>query len=72
MPTLVIKSLPDDIYLRLKNAAKNQHRSMTQQAIVVLDQGLRQIRPIPSYTPYKGRFPLTNELIQAAKREGRA
>jgi predicted nucleic acid-binding protein len=28
-------------------------------------------RPIPAFKAYKGKFPLTNEFINAAKREGR-
>jgi len=45
---------------------------MTQQAIVILEQALHRARPIPVFKAYKGGFPLTNEFIDAAKREGRA
>ena len=71
MPALVIKNLPAEIHRRLKQDAEQHHRSMTQQAIVILEQGLLRVRPIPDFTPYKGAFPLTNEFINAAKREGR-
>ena len=31
-----------------------------------------RVRSIPAFKAYKGRFSLTNEFIDAAKREGRA
>ena len=72
MPALVIKDLPVEIHRRLKEEATRHHRSMTQQAIVILEQGLHRERPVPVFKAYKGRFPLTNEFINAAKGEGRA
>ena len=72
MPALVIKDFPAELHRRLKDDATQHHRSMTQQAIVILEQGLHQVRPIPAFTAYRGKFPLTNEFIDAAKRDGRA
>lgn len=72
MPALVIKNLPAEIHQRLKDDAIQNHRSMTQQAIVILEQALHQVRPIPYFKAYKGKFPLTNKFINAAKNEGRA
>ena len=72
MPALVIKALPAELHRRLKDDAAQHHRSMTQEAIVILEQGLYRVRPIPAFKAYRGRFPLTNEFINAAKREGRA
>ena len=72
MPTLVIKDLPEDVHRQLKDDAVLHHRSMTQQAIVLLKQGLHSVRPVPPFKPYKGKFPITAEFIDAAKREGRA
>lgn len=63
MPALVIKDLPAEIHRRLKDEATRHHRSMTQQAIVILEQGLHRARPVPVFKAYKGRFPLTNEFI---------
>jgi plasmid stability protein len=40
MPTLQIRDLPDDIYRRLAKAAERERRSLAQQAVVVLSQGL--------------------------------
>jgi len=71
MPALVIKDLPVGLHRRLKDDAAHHHRSMTKQAIFILEQGLHRVRPIPAFKAYKGRFPLTNEFMDAAKREGR-
>lgn len=72
MPALVIKDLPADLHRRLKDEARENHRSMTQHAIVLLDKGLHQVPSIPAIKAYRGRFPLTNTFINQAKREGRA
>lgn len=72
MPALVIKDLPVELHRRLKDEAMHHHRSMTQQAIVILEQALHRVRPMPAFKAYRGGFPLTNEFIDAAKREGRA
>ncbi len=72
MPALVIKDLPVEIHRRLKEEGNRNHRSMTQQAIYILEQGVRRVRPIPPVKAYRGRFPLTNEFIREAKRVGRA
>ena len=71
MPALVIKELPIELHRRLKHEAAQQRRSMTQQAIFILEQGLQRARPVPDFTPYKGAFALTNAFINKAKREGR-
>jgi len=72
MPALVIKDLPVELHRRLKDEAVNHHRSMIQQAIVILEQGLHRARPVPPFKAYRGSFPLTSDFINAAKREGRA
>ena len=42
MTALVIKKLPDDVLTRLKERAKDNHRSLTKEAIVLLSHGVRQ------------------------------
>jgi len=42
MPTAItLKNIPDEIYDRLKLAAKANHRSVNKQAIVCLEQALQ-------------------------------
>lgn len=72
MPALVIKTLSTELHSRLKEEARQHHRSMTQQAVVVLEAGLHRVRPIPAVKAFHGRFPLTNTFINRAKRAGRA
>ena len=40
MPSLQVRDLPEEIYQALKRAAKAEHRSLSQQAIVALAKGL--------------------------------
>lgn len=73
MTSLVIKHLPEELHSKLKAQAKRHHRSMTKEAIALLEQGLgigtNMARELPA--PYKGKFPLTDEFIDQAKRQGR-
>ena len=47
MPTLVLRNVPDDLYHRLKEAAANHRRSMTQEAIVSLQAALVGLQEQP-------------------------
>ena len=40
MATLNIKNFPDSLYDRLKERAQQEHRSLTQEVIHILDQAL--------------------------------
>ncbi len=42
MPLLQIRKLPENIYNALKRAAKREHRSLSQQAIITLARGLNE------------------------------
>lgn len=71
MPGLLIKILPDELHKRLKEKAKENHRSMAQEALVLLENGLNTPRK-PELPPLvHGKFLLTDEWINSAKREGR-
>jgi len=72
MPALVIKNLPEELHRRLKEDAGRHHRSMTQEAIAILDQGLHRVRSVPPFKAHKGAFPLTTAFVRAARAEGRA
>ena len=41
MATLQVRNLPDHIYSALREQAEAEHRSLAQQAVVVLERGLR-------------------------------
>jgi plasmid stability protein len=40
MPSLQVRDLPEQIFLRLRRDAEKEHRSFSQQAIVMLSRGL--------------------------------
>ena len=40
MASLQIRDLPEPLYRKLLDEAKRQHRSLSQQAVVVLEKGL--------------------------------
>jgi plasmid stability protein len=76
MPTLVIKDLPAELHRRLKEEAEKTHRSMTKEAIYLMETALQgepgatQARELPA--PYQGSKPLTDKMIQKWKRKGMA
>ena len=83
MPTLVVKSLPEPLHTRLREQAHRNHRSITKEAIVILERGLmgrstasigsgrRPLSsPLPPPLKLKGG-PLTTEQIRAAIDDGR-
>lgn len=76
MPTLVIKDLPAELHRRLKEEAEKTRRSMTKEAIYLMETALQgetapfQARELPA--PYQGTKPLTDKMIQKWKRKGMA
>jgi len=71
MAALLIKDLPREVHDWLKREAERNRRSMTQQAIVVLEERMRHFRPVKFPPPVQTRTLLTAEFIDQAKREGR-
>ncbi len=71
MPALLIKDIPREIHDWLKREAEKNRRSMTQQAIVLLEERMRRFRPVKFPAPTITRTPLSAEFIERAKREGR-
>ena len=75
MSTLVVKNLPDELHDRLRERAQRNHRSVTKEAIVLLEQGMlapAPRRPIDLAPPIKLKGgPVTTEWIEAAIAEGR-
>jgi plasmid stability protein len=39
MPTLQVRELPEEVYSQLSYLAEKEHRSLTQEAIVLLNRG---------------------------------
>ncbi len=76
MSTLVVKNLPDPLHDQLRERALHNRRSVTQEAIHILEQGLQEStrrEPVKLPPPYKLKGgPVTTEWILGAIREGRA
>ena len=44
---------------------------MIQQAVAILSRELREVPDMEDFTPVKGAFPLTDEILAEAKRQRR-
>ena len=67
MSTLVIKNLPDDLHARLREQAERNRRSVTMEAVTLLERGLapsRKARALGPPIKVKGG-PLTAAEIAA-------
>ena len=40
MPTIQVRNLPEDIYIQLNYLAKKEHRSLAQETVVLLKEGM--------------------------------
>jgi plasmid stability protein len=70
MTGFAINRFPDELHHSLKERARQHHRSMTQEALSILEKGLLESEP-PRLPPLrKGKFPLTEEWLHRAKRAG--
>ena len=72
MPGLVIRNLPPELHRKLEERARRHHRSMAEEAVAILEQALEGgegVKEAPP--PYRGRFTLTQEFLDRARREGR-
>jgi plasmid stability protein len=72
MTALVIKDLPDALHQRLKRQARLHHRSMTKEAVTVLEAALMPAAPIELPPPVAVNKPLTDVMLIRAKEDGRA
>jgi plasmid stability protein len=54
MPTIQLRNVPEKVYLDLKQCAEASKRSMNQEAIHLLEAGLRQGKIDPMKVKAKG------------------
>lgn len=68
----LIRNIPAELYDRLEKSARNHHRSKTQEAIVILSEGLEaRVPPLQKPTPFKWPKKLKSKDILKAIDEGR-
>ncbi len=74
MSALVIKNLPDHLHAQLKLQAQRNHRSLTKEAIQLLETGLAANTPIHAPLPpaikLKGGHIATIDEIEDAIADG--
>ena len=74
MAALVIKNFPDSLHRRLKEEARHNRRSMTQQALAILEQALAENRGATGKEPQQPielKVRHDQKWIYAAIRRGR-
>ena len=74
MPALLIREVPRELHEKIRHAAKENRRSLSEEVINLLQQALAEQRTVPREppTPVKRAFPLTDEWLEQAKNEGRS
>lgn len=73
MPALLIKDLPADLHERLKEEARKHHRSMTKEALCILESGLdAPSRSLRDVKPVSCRIRIDDAWIKRARKWGRS
>jgi antitoxin FitA len=79
MPSLTIKNMPEGLYKQLKRKALDNRRSLNSEILICLEQvlGDRPLDPqvalahIRELRQKTASHPLTDEMLQRAKLDGR-
>ena len=79
MPALTIKNIPDDLYLRLKEAAKVHRRSLNSEILYCVERTLvpykidvaEHLMTARKLREKTAEYQLTDELLNTAKNDGR-
>jgi plasmid stability protein len=79
MPTITVKNIPVDLYERLKQSAKANHRSINSEIIVCIERSLYSRKLNPEEVLTRARLlrkktaghPITDEEFSQAKIIGR-
>ena len=76
MPGLLVRDLPAHLHVRLKEQAQRNGRSLSREVIMLLEEimddraGPRPLAEIDRMR-IRGAGPLTDDLLDSARREGR-
>lgn len=67
----LIRNMPIEVYYLLEKAAKEHHRSKTQEAIVALTNGLSMYdHQVKKPIPFKWNKKISDKFIEKAIKEG--
>ena len=72
MASVLIKNLPDEMHKQLKLRAQRHHRSLNKELIALIEVALARPSSEELPEPVKLRKPLTKEMLDRAREEGRA
>ncbi|MFP4607435.1 MAG: FitA-like ribbon-helix-helix domain-containing protein [Thiohalospira sp.] len=71
MASVVIKNLPDDLHQELKRRAERHHRSLNRELIALIETAVQGPDHDELPDPVRLRKPLTQEMLDEARQEGR-
>lgn len=71
MASMLVKDVPPQTHTRLKAQAKRNRRSLNQEVITLIEQGLEAPRRRKLPKPIKPRKPIDHEWLLKAMKEGR-
>jgi plasmid stability protein len=77
--TITVKNIPPELYERLKQSAALHHRSINSEVIALIEESTAAKKRKPedflasarTLREQTGRYELTREFVDRAKREGR-
>jgi plasmid stability protein len=72
MSTLVLKGVPEQLRRELKQRAEGNRRSVTQEAIGILETALKRVQIIPPAKPFKLKSVLRMSEVVKMIRDDRA
>jgi len=79
MPAITLKNIPDDLYDRLKESARAHRRSLNSEILYCVERtlipyrvdGSEHISTARKIREKTADYPLTDDLLNAAKNNGR-
>ncbi len=71
MPSLILRDLPEEVHKRLRDRAQRHHRSMTKEAVSILERELVASDPVKLPPVVATSRPIPSNLIDEAIEEGR-
>ena len=71
MPSLILRDLPEEVHRRLRDRAQRNHRSMTKEAVTILERELLASGPVKLPPVVEAPQSVHSDLIDEAVEEGR-